>query len=130
MTEPTNPTPTPTPASTPAGLSDNAAGAIAYITFIPAIVFLVAEPYNKNPYVRFHAWQSIFLTGAAIAFDIVMGFVLAIFLLFAPHLYAILWNLIGLAWFVIWLITLYNASQGKRFKLPIIGNLAEKQANK
>ena len=43
------------------GLTDNAAGAVAYITIVPAIVFLVIPPYNTNPYVRFHAWQSIFL---------------------------------------------------------------------
>ena len=43
------------------GLTDNAAGAIAYITFIPAIIFLAIPPYNTSPFVRFHAWQSIFL---------------------------------------------------------------------
>ncbi len=43
------------------GLSDNAAGAIAYLTFIPAVCFLIMEPYNKNSYIRFHAWQSIML---------------------------------------------------------------------
>ena len=43
------------------GLTDNAAGAIAYFTFIPAVLFLVTEPYNKSSYVRFHAWQSILL---------------------------------------------------------------------
>jgi uncharacterized membrane protein len=47
--------------STPTGLSDNSAGALAYVTFIPAIVFLAMPPYNQSPYVRFHAWQSIFL---------------------------------------------------------------------
>jgi hypothetical protein len=43
------------------GLSDNAAGALAYVTFIPAIIFLIVEPYNKNSYIKFHSWQSIFL---------------------------------------------------------------------
>ena len=43
------------------GLSDNAAGALAYVTIIPAIIFLIVEPYNKNSYIRFHSWQSIFL---------------------------------------------------------------------
>jgi len=43
------------------GLSDNAAGALAYVTIIPAIIFLIVEPFNKNSYVRFHSWQSIFL---------------------------------------------------------------------
>ena len=39
------------------GLSDNAAGALAYVTFIPAIIFLIVEPYNKNSYIKFHSWQ-------------------------------------------------------------------------
>ena len=43
------------------GLSDNAAGALAYLTVIPAIIFLIVEPYNKNSFVRFHSWQCIFL---------------------------------------------------------------------
>ena len=36
------------------GLSDNAAGALAYLTVIPAIIFLIVEPYNKNSFVRFN----------------------------------------------------------------------------
>ena len=42
------------------GLSDNAAGGLSYVTIIPAIVFLIVEPFKKSSYVRFHAWQSIF----------------------------------------------------------------------
>ncbi len=47
-----------TPAAT--GLTDNVAGALAYVTIIPAIVFLVLEPFNRKRFVRFHAFQSIF----------------------------------------------------------------------
>ena len=54
------------------GLSDNAAGGLAYVTFIPALIFLLVEPFNKNPYVRFHSWQSIFLIIAWIAADVVL----------------------------------------------------------
>ena len=43
------------------GLSDNAASGLAYVTFIPAIIFLVVAPYNQNAKIRFHCWQSIFL---------------------------------------------------------------------
>ena len=43
-----------------AGLTDNVAGALAYLTIIPAILFLVLEPFNKRRFVRFHAFQSIF----------------------------------------------------------------------
>ena len=42
------------------GMADNVAGMLAYITIIPAIIFLVMEPYNKNRFVRFHAWQYMF----------------------------------------------------------------------
>ena len=113
------PTPPPPPQSAQSGLSDNAAGALAYVTVIPAIIFLVAEPYNKNPYIKFHAWQSIFLGIAAF----VIGFINVI-----PILGQIIFLLGMLALFIAWVICLLKALKGERFKLPFIGNLDEKQA--
>jgi len=52
------------PAVAASGLADNVAGMLAYFTIIPAIVFLVLEPYNRSRFVRFHAWQSIFFNVA------------------------------------------------------------------
>ena len=52
--------------SNPSSLSENAVGAIAYLSPVPAIAFLVLVPYKKSSYVRFHAWQSIFLTFVAL----------------------------------------------------------------
>lgn len=49
------------PAVTGSGLTDNVAGMLAYVTIIPAIIFLVVEPYNKSRFVRFHSFQCIFL---------------------------------------------------------------------
>ena len=44
-----------------AGMSVNAAGALAYLAgFITGIIFLVVDPYKRDPFVRFHAFQSIF----------------------------------------------------------------------
>ncbi len=110
----------PTP-SQPAqsGMSDNAAGALAYVTIIPAIVFLVMPPYNQSSYVRFHAWQSIFLGIAAFA----IGFINII-----PILGQLIFLVGMLVLFVAWIIVLLKALKGIRFKLPLIGNLAEKQA--
>src|SRR5262245_11850482 len=54
------------------GLSDTAAGAIAYITPIPAIVFLLLEPYNRKPFVRFHAFQSLFFYAAWVVVKIIL----------------------------------------------------------
>ncbi len=109
------------------GLSDNAASGLAYITIIPAIIFLIVEPFNRNPVVRFHSWQSIFFCIACIVIDVVMLILGRI-----PFIGWTTWfitPLIGLAFFILWLIVLINAFNGKRFKLPIVGDLAEKQAN-
>jgi uncharacterized membrane protein len=109
------------------GLSDNAAGGLAYVTIIPAIVFLVIAPFNKNSYVRFHAWQSIFLFIVWIALDIL--FMILGRLPFIGWFTWILWPLAGLGLFILWVICLIKAFNGERFKIPFIGDLAEKQAN-
>ena len=110
-----------------AGLTDNVAGALAYVTILPAIMFLVLEPFNRKPFVRFHAFQSIFFFIAWTVLGIGMAFIAHIpFLGWATVL---LWPLISLAGFVIWLILALKAYQGQMFKLPVIGDMAEKQAN-
>ena len=112
------------------GLSENASAAIAYITFIPAIVFLASPPYNQSPTIRFHSWQSIFLNIAAFAFWIVLFIVrMAISWLFFLHLLLAIFSLVcWLGWFLIWILCVVNALNGKRFSLPILGPLAAKQA--
>jgi uncharacterized membrane protein len=102
------------------GLSDNAAGALAYLTIIPAIIFLVIEPYNRNPFIKFHCWQSIFLSIVWFAICII-GVI--------PILGWIIFILGFLVLFIVWLMCVLKALKGDRFKLPIIGALAEKQAN-
>jgi uncharacterized membrane protein len=108
------------------GLSESAASGIAYLTFIPAIIFLVVAPYNTNPNVTFHAWQSIFLACAWFAIWIVL-----VVLGFVPFVNLIDIVLIPLTWLgfvVLWLVTMIQAFQGKRFTIPLIGPLALKQA--
>lgn len=103
-----------------AGLSDNAAGAIAYLTIIPAIIFLLLEPYNRRPFVRFHSFQSIAFGVVALVIHLVLGVI--------PILGWIASIFVSLAFFVIWLFTLFKASKGEWFKLPLIGDFAEQQA--
>jgi uncharacterized membrane protein len=112
----------------PSGLSDNAAGAIAYMTIVPAIVFLVMPPYNASSYVRFHAWQSIFLNLAAFAFMIALSFLTVFGMMFGVFFILLVTRLIWLGWFVLWLVCVLKAINGQRFKLPVIGDLAQKQA--
>ncbi len=103
------------PAAPAEGLSDTAAGALAYITFIPAIIFLVVAPYNTKPFIRFHAFQSI---GLAIVWFC------ACFVIWVPFLG---WAL-GLALLVCWVLCILKASQGSVFKLPLISEFAAKQS--
>lgn len=115
------------PEETPqTGISDSAACGLAYLTFIPAIIFLVVAPYNTNPNVKFHAWQSIFLAAAWFAIWIVL-----VILGFIPFLNLVDIVLIPLVWIgflILWLIVMIQAFQGKRFTIPVIGPLAAKQA--
>lgn len=112
------------------GLSETAAAAISYITIIPAIIFLVIDPYKKMPLVRFHSFQSIGLCVACIAIWIALT-VLTFVLHFIP-LIGILFYFVGIvvniAFFVAWLICIIKASKGEWFKLPVIGQFAESQA--
>jgi uncharacterized membrane protein len=109
------------------GLADNVAGMLAYVTIIPAIIFLVIEPYNKSKFVRFHSFQSIFFFLAVAAIHIALSVFGVV-----PFLIVLTWPLhalVSLAAFVIWVILLIKANQGQMYKLPYIGDLAEKQAN-
>lgn len=108
-------------------MADNVAGMLAYITIIPAIVFLVMEPYNKSRFIRFHSFQNIFFHVAWIAVWIALTIVGMLPVLgWASFL---IWPIVGLAGFIIWLVMLLKAYQGQMFKLPVIGDMAEKQAN-
>jgi uncharacterized membrane protein len=102
------------------GLSDNAAGALAYVTIIPAIIFLIVEPYNKNSYIRFHSWQSIFLGIAFVAIHIVLGII--------PLIGWLVLMLLDLGFLVLWIVVILKALKGERFQLPVIGKYAAQQA--
>jgi uncharacterized membrane protein len=110
------------------GISDNAAGGLSYITIVPAIVFLILAPFKTSSYVRFHAWQSIFFYVAwamvHILVEVVQNLVPTVVFLTLT-----LWQFVDLALFVVLVIVFVSAFNGKRLMLPIIGGLAEKQAN-
>lgn len=111
----------PVSASTSAGgLTDNVAAMLSYIPII-GLIFLLIEPYNKNKFLRFHCFQSLFFFLACIVVNIALGLVPIVNLIAVP--------LLGLGEFVLWIILLLKAYQGGKFKLPFIGDIAEQQAN-
>ena len=117
----------PTTTASAGGLADNVAGMLAYFTIIPAILFLVMEPYNKSRFVRFHSFQCLFFAVAWTVLWIALNIIAHIPIL--GWLTILIWPLVGLAGLIIWIILVLKANQGQMYKLPVIGDMAEKQAN-
>ena len=119
------------PTTSSSGLAENVAGMLAYFTIIPAILFLVIEPYNRNRFVRFHAFQCLFVAVGLIVLDILLVIASSIFHLVPVigwFVAALMWPLYSLAVLALWLLLVIKAYQHEMFKLPIVGDLAEKQA--
>ena len=76
-----------------APLEENVAGALAYLV-VPAIVFLLIEPYNRNRFVRFHSFQCLFVLVALIVVDIGLAIISSIL-----HLVPVIgWFVVALMW--------------------------------
>jgi uncharacterized membrane protein len=98
---------------------------------LTGILFLVIEPYNRNPTIRFHAFQSIFAWIASM----VLGMALSMFSYPLAAIPFIGWLLDILLWMafsagvlVLWVFLMYKAYNKERVVLPVIGLWAEKQA--
>ena len=126
------PPPPPQAATSTPDIPENVVCALTYaLGALSAVLFLVLEPYSKNPRVRFHAFQSLFVSVAVF----VLWFALLIMsgmLVFLPYVGAAMGSavlaLFGLAWLGLWIVLMLKAYQGERWKLPVIGDFAEKQS--
>lgn len=110
-------------------LKENVAGALAYFTFIPAIVFLRTMPFKRNHFVRFHSFQSIFLLIAGVPIALAVRLIFPLITLIPWLGYLLAWLavlLVLLAWVLLWAVAVVKAFQGELFKLPVIGGLAER----
>ena len=113
----------------PSRPKDNFIAASAYVTFIPAIFFVLMEPFKRNRFVRFHAFQSIFLAGATILAAIAMRILYSLLAQIPVIGYLMAWltsTVVLLGWVILWLVLLVKAFQGEAFRLPWIGTLAKK----
>jgi uncharacterized membrane protein len=114
-------------------MSNNVAGLLCYILgIITAIVFLVIDPYKNNRFVRFHAFQSLFFSLACFVISMVLGwFLLGTVMsggLGMAGMFVLLFNLIRLAMLACWIFLMFKAYNNEEYRLPIIGDLAAKQA--
>ncbi len=105
-------------AKTSMGLEENIAGLLCYVLgWVTGIVFLVLERENK--FVRFHAFQSL-LTFLPLT---VLGWLLR----WIPFVGWALGGLVAILTLILWLILMFKAYGGEKYKLPIVGDMAEKQ---
>jgi uncharacterized membrane protein len=110
---------------TSTGLEPNLAGLLCYVLgWVTGLVFFIMEP--KNKFVRFHAVQSIIVFGA---FNVV--FIILWLLTWVPYiwiLFLVLSYIVGVFAFILWIVLMLKAYGGQKFKLPVAGDIAEKQA--
>jgi uncharacterized membrane protein len=103
-------------------IDPNLAGALCYLFgCISGILFFVLETDNKR--VRFHALQSILLF-TSLSFLQIGSIFMAIFT--DVQVFSVLNGILGLAYFVLWLIMVIRTYQGHDIKLPVIGDFAQK----
>jgi uncharacterized membrane protein len=103
------------------GLNENLAGLLSYaLLFFSGVIVLIMEKENKT--VRFHALQSILWFMLLWIARTVVGWI--------PLISGPLDAVIGLVTVASWLFLMYNAYMGKKFKIPMIGDVAEKQVDR
>ena len=116
---------------TSSGMEANVAGLLSYaFGWITGLIFFLIEKENK--FVRFHAFQSIVVFGGLCVLQIAIGiFISAIATMGAGAiipLFMVINNLVMLAMLILWILLMVKAYQGEKFKLPIAGDMAEKNA--
>jgi len=111
-----------------AAIPDNIIAALAYFTIIPAVLLLLFGPYKRDRFVRFHSFNCLFLHVAVLAAGLALW---ALAVLVGPSvrvLFLLVAGIFVLAGFTLWLLLVVKAYQHEVFKLPVIGDMAEKLA--
>lgn len=100
---------------TKTGLPRNTAAALSYVLGpITGVIFYVLE---KDPFVRFHAMQSIVVLGGLIVLQWIFGITIVL-LPIVP--------LLSILGFILWLVLIYKAWQGDEWEVPVVGEYARK----
>lgn len=108
--------------STGSSLDPKLSALLAYL-LLPPIGGIIFYLTSKDSFVKFHAMQSIMTSFAVII--IFIGFSILGFLIYFA--WGLVW-ILNLAAFALWVLLMIKSYQGERYKLPIIGDMAEKYA--
>lgn len=107
------------------GMEENVAGLLCYLLgWITGLIFFLIEKDSK--FVRYHAMQSIVVFGALTVALILLGTLARIPII--GLIFGVIYVLVGILTFVLWIVLMVKAYQGKKIKMPWAGNIAEKYA--
>jgi len=116
------------------GIAFNVAGLLSYLLWpVACILFLLIGPYNRNRFVRFHAFQALFLGLAAIVVAValqVMTSILALIPIIGWIAGGLLWIAYGITIVILVVMLMYKAYNGEQYGVAVIGNLARQQSEK
>jgi uncharacterized membrane protein len=105
------------------GMEANVAAVLSYVLGpVTGIIFYLVEKDNK--FVRFHAMQSMIIFGGLLVINLANSFVLKIILPWQVS--SMISGILGIIGLVLWVVLMIKAYQGDYFKLPVIGDMAEK----
>ena len=92
---------------------------------ITGVIFLYVEPYSRDEFVRFHARQSIIFSITWFAVQIIVGVFIAVMPHPIAHLLAFLLSIFNIVVAIFWLILMYKAYSGERYRIPELADWAE-----
>jgi uncharacterized membrane protein len=108
-------------------LDENIISALCYSLWaITGVLFLVLEPYNRSKTIRFHAFQSIFVGVALMAIGIALS--MLAYTPFVGLIFSVVMLVFPLFCFGLWILLMYKAYNREQFSIPVLGDLARKQA--
>jgi uncharacterized membrane protein len=114
------------------GISSRTASLLCYIPivgWVVAIVVLASVRFREDAKVRFHAFQGLYLFVAWLIVDWVLGPLLSFPHGWGPPFYRIVPALMKVAVFGAWVFMIIKTAQDEMYKLPILGELAEKSVS-
>jgi uncharacterized membrane protein len=99
--------------------------ALAYFTFVPAIIFLLLPQWKRNAYIRFHSYQSIYFFASCLVLALCFRLADVVLALLPLGLLLIVltWGILAVAAALMWLTLFAKALQGGWFRIPFLGRI-------
>jgi uncharacterized membrane protein len=108
-------------------MSPRTASVLCYIPFvgwIASIVVLASPRFQRDPTVRFHAFQGLYIFVAWLIVDWVISPMFR--MMPTPHFPRVIGGLAHLTVIAAWIVMIVKTSQDQFFRLPIVGELADR----